>query len=95
MKSVGTDMLVDARSVKGHVVPTAEQLTEEIIMLLPAGNDTTSDALIIVIWQICRHPEVLQILKKELVKDSPIVKNTDSIIYENVISLPYLASSRD
>jgi cytochrome P450 len=95
MKSVVIDMLVDARSAKGHVVPTAEQLTEEIIMLLSAGNDTTSDALIIGIWQICRHPEVLQLLEEELVKEFPIVKNTDAIIYENVRSLPYLVSSRD
>lgn len=93
MKSVVIDMLVDANSGKGHVVPTAEQLTEEIIMLLSAGNDTTSDALIIGIWQICRHPEVLQKLEDELDIAFPSVKNTDDITYENVRSLPYMVSS--
>jgi cytochrome P450 len=93
MNSVVIDMLVDAKSAKGHVVPTAEQLTEEVIMLLSAGNDTTSDALIIGIWQICRHPEVLRLLEDELNKAFPSVKNTDSITYENLRSLPYLVSS--
>jgi cytochrome P450 len=79
MKSVVIDMLVDVMSAKGHVVPTAEQLTEEIIMLLSAGNDTTSDALIIGIWQICRHPEVLQSLEDELYREFPSVENTSSI----------------
>ena len=93
MKSVVIDILVDAKSAKGHVVLTAEQLTEEVIMLLSAGNDTTSDALIIGIWQICRYPEVLQLLEDELDNAFPSVQNADSITYENVRSLPYLVSS--
>jgi cytochrome P450 len=56
-------MLVDAKLAKGHVVPTAEQLTEQVIMLLSAGNDTTSDALIIGIWQICRLSGACSCLK--------------------------------
>jgi cytochrome P450 len=95
MKSVVIDMLVDVMSAKGHVVPTAEQLTEEVIMLLSAGNDTTSDALIIGIWQICRHPKVLQLLEDELYREFPSVENTSSITYENVRSLPYLVSSME
>ena len=90
MKSVVIDMLVDANSAKGHVVPTPEQLTEEIIMLLSAGNDTTSDALIVGLWEICRHPEVLQQLETELTERFPNVRDTDVIIYENVRDLPYL-----
>lgn len=93
MKSVVIDMLVDPKSAKGHVVPTSEQLTEEIIMLLSAGNDTTSDALIIGIWLICRHPEVLERFEQELKQAFPNAENTDAITYENVRNLPYLVSS--
>jgi cytochrome P450 len=94
MKSVVIDMLVDANSTKGHVVLTPEQLTEEIIMLLSAGNDTTSDALIIGIWQICRHSEVLQQLEDELRQTFPNVRDHDAITYDNVQNLPYLVSSK-
>ena len=92
MKSVVIDMLVNANSAKGHVVPTPEQLTEEIIMLLSAGNDTTSDAMIIGIWEVCRHSGVLQRLESELKEAFPNVQNTDAITYENVRNLPYLVS---
>jgi cytochrome P450 len=95
MRSVVIDMLLDPTSAKGHVIPTADQLTEEVIMLLSAGNDTTSDALIIGIWQICRHPEVLQLLEDELDRAFPSVINTDSMTYENARSLPYLVSYMD
>lgn len=92
MKSVVIDMLVDASAEKGHIVPTSEQLTEEMIMLLSAGNDTTSDALIIGIWQVCRHPEVLHRLEHELEIAFPSIKNSDTITYESVKPLPYLVS---
>ncbi|OAL43511.1 cytochrome P450 [Pyrenochaeta sp. DS3sAY3a] len=90
MKSVVIDMLVDSTAAKGHIVPTPDQLTEEMIMLLSAGNDTTSDALIIGIWQICRHPEVLQRLERELQTAFPSIHNSDAITYESVKSLPYI-----
>lgn len=92
MKSVVIDMLVDSTAAKGHVVPTSDQLTEEMIMLLSAGNDTTSDALIIGIWQICRHPEVLQQLELELKTAFPSIHNSDAITYEHVKPLPYIVS---
>ncbi|KAL6702550.1 hypothetical protein ACN47E_001547 [Coniothyrium glycines] len=90
VKSVVIDMLIDPSSAKGHKVPSHEQLTEEIIMLLSAGNDTTSDALIVGIWEICRNPEVHKRLETELSDVFPSVDNTDIITLENLKDLPYL-----
>lgn len=89
-KSVVIDMLVDPASAKGHTVPTPDELSEEIIMLLSAGNDTTSDALIIGLYQICRNPEILGRMEKELGDAYPNVHDTDAINYENSRNLPYL-----
>ncbi|KAF2473016.1 cytochrome P450 [Lindgomyces ingoldianus] len=88
--SVVIDMVIDPAAAKGHIVPTSDQLSEEIIMLLSAGNDTTSDALIIGIYQICRHPEVLGRLEDELTKAFPNIEDTDAINYENTKDLSFL-----
>jgi hypothetical protein len=86
-KSVVIDTLVDPTSAKDHSVLDASQLAEEVIMLLSAGNDTTSDAMIVGIYRTVRSTSVYKRLTEELITAFP--SHVD-ITYDKVKKLPYL-----
>lgn len=83
-------MLLDPASAKDHSTLNAEQLAEEVIMLLAAGNDTASDAIIVGIYQTLRNPSISQKLNQELLAAFPDI--TEEITYEKAKQLPYLVS---
>lgn len=56
--------------------------------LLTAGNDTTSNAMILGAYFICSHPQVHTRLVEELQKGFPDVHG--SIAYDEAKELPYL-----
>lgn len=85
------DMLMDPSAVKGHSLPTLEELSDELAMLLTAGSDTSSNAIISGIYYICHHVDVYQRLFEELQDAFPFL-DTD-ITYENTRKLPYLVST--
>jgi cytochrome P450 len=87
-RSVVIDLLIDPASAKDHSVLKASQLAEEAIMLLSAGNDTTSNAMIIGIYQILKHPTVYERLTTELIKAFPTAPK--GISYDEARKLPYL-----
>ncbi|KAH6666679.1 cytochrome P450 [Halenospora varia] len=70
-RSIVIDTLVDPTSAKDHSVLNGEQLADEAIMLLTAGNDTTSNAMIIGIYEVLKNGKVYEKLKKELVGSFP------------------------
>ncbi|CAG8974303.1 hypothetical protein HYALB_00011972 [Hymenoscyphus albidus] len=89
-QSVVIDTLVDPSTAKDHSVLNASELAEEVIMLLSAGNDTTSNAMISGIYQILRSPEVYKRLNEELMVNFPMLEN--EITYDRAKTLPYLSA---
>ena len=85
------EVLLDPDIAKGHVVPSAEKLNEEALMLLIAGNDTTSNAMVFGMYQICRNPAVQKRLEQELKTEYP--GSWQEIDFESLKTLPYLVSS--
>ncbi|KAK7186865.1 benzoate 4-monooxygenase cytochrome p450 [Paraphaeosphaeria sporulosa] len=89
-RSVVIDMLLDPASAKDHSTLNAAQLAEEVIMLLAAGNDTASDAIIVGIYQTLRNLSICQKLNQELLAAFPDI--TEEITYEKAKRLPYLTA---
>lgn len=89
-RSVVIDMLVDPNSAKDGSVLSPRQVNDEVIMLLTAGNDMTSNSMIMGIYQICRHPDVYERLQRELTESFPSPQS--HLGYEEVKRLPYLVS---
>ncbi|KAI1389022.1 cytochrome P450 [Hypoxylon trugodes] len=85
------DRLMDPNAVKGHVPPSLDELNDELVMLLIAGNDTTSTALIFGIYKICTCPVVEQRLTHELIEEFPSLN--EEITYDRVRKLPYLTAT--
>lgn len=82
------ERLLDPNAARGHVVPSAYDLNEEALTLLTAGNDTTSNCIILGVFLICSHPAVHMHLVEELVRTFP--EGRGSITYEKAKALPYL-----
>jgi cytochrome P450 len=57
-------------------------------MLLSAGNDTTSHAIMVGIYQILRNPKVYEKLNREL--SMSFLSLHDDITYEKAKTLTYL-----
>lgn len=76
-------------NVKNSVLNDNE-LVEEVITLLAAGNDTASDVLILGTYKILRDYEVKQKLRDELRKTFPSLN--EEITYEKVKQLPFMVS---
>lgn len=89
-RSAVIDMLMDPSSAKGHIIPTPDELNDELIVLLTAGNDTTSNSMIVGTYQICKHTEIYSKLNAELEEYFPSLN--EDITYEKAKGLPYLAS---
>lgn len=81
---------MDPNAAKDHKVPSIEELNDELVMLLTAGNDTTSTALIFGIWQVYTHAEIYQRILRELMEEFPSLD--EEITYERARKLPYLVS---
>ncbi|KAI0553291.1 cytochrome P450 [Xylaria curta] len=84
------DLLLDPNSIKDYVVPNMEELNNEIVMLLAAGNDTTSNAMIFGAYHIGNDPKIQYRLSRELRDEFP--KFEEGILYDQAKSLPYLAA---
>lgn len=81
-------MLMDPKAAKDHQVPNLEELNDELVMLLTAGNDTTSTALIYGLYQVYTKPAVYAKIFRELSEEFPSLE--EEITYERVRKLPYL-----
>ncbi|KAI0199505.1 cytochrome P450 [Astrocystis sublimbata] len=84
------DRLIDASAMDGSNPLNLEELNDELVMLLIAGNDTTSHALIFGIYKICSIPAVRERLTRELRDEFPSI--TDKITYDRARSLTYLTA---
>ncbi|RWA04976.1 hypothetical protein EKO27_g10123 [Xylaria grammica] len=89
-RSAVIDVLMDPTNVESHNVPSLDELNDEILMLLIAGNDTTSNAVIFAIYQIATHSTVRQRLFKELKEALPSLGEKGWITYDQAKRLPYL-----
>ena len=65
-----------------------EELTAEALTQLIAGSDTTSNSSCALMYNVLKHPYVLEKLQKEI--DAAIPDGVDVPTYESVKSLPYL-----
>lgn len=63
-------------------------LNEEVLMLMGAGNDTTSNAMILGMYHICRSSQAQMRLEAELEAAYPLPGQ--AITYASVKQLPYL-----
>lgn len=91
-RSAVIDMLIDPEATQGYQVPAKNEVSDELSMLLTAGSDTSSTAIISAIYYIRRHEQVLACLQKELVEAFPSLQET--ITYEKAKELPYLVSQK-
>ncbi|KGO74014.1 Cytochrome P450, E-class, group I [Penicillium italicum] len=89
-RSAVIDMLVDPAATKDYKVPAKNEVSDELTMLLTAGSDTSSTAIISAIYYIKRHEKVLSGLCEELTKAFPSLE--EEITYEKVKELPYLTA---
>jgi cytochrome P450 len=84
------ERLLDPSSAKGHKVPSSLELRDEALILLTAGNDTVSNAMILGLYEVLNAPEVHAKLVREVLATNP---NLDRhITYEEVRNLPYLTA---
>lgn len=67
---------------------TIDRLTEEGILFVVAGNETTGNALSIITYHILSNPKVLAKLKKELVDFMPDPSTVAK--WQALEKLPYL-----
>ena len=81
---------MDPASAKGYVPLCLEHLNEEILVLLGAGNDTTSNAMILGMYHICRRPKIQRRLEAELEATYP--NSAHVITFASAKQLPYLVS---
>ncbi|KAI1318724.1 cytochrome P450 [Xylariaceae sp. FL0255] len=84
------DLLRDPNAATGHVVPSLEALNDEVAILLTAGNDTTSNALLFGVYSICSDERVLELLRKELRTVFP--SSSRRVTYEECRGLRYLTA---
>ncbi|KAI9708134.1 MAG: hypothetical protein M1812_008121 [Candelaria pacifica] len=71
---------------------TVDRLTEEGILFVVAGNETTGNALSIMTFYILSNPTILQNLRKELIQIMPDPKTLAT--WQELEKLPYLVSNR-
>jgi cytochrome P450 len=57
-------MLIDATDDKGAM--SDAQLRDELLTLMAAGHETTSNALTWALWRMAKHPEVAAAVRKEV-----------------------------
>ncbi|KAM3426659.1 hypothetical protein NHJ13734_009333 [Beauveria thailandica] len=90
-RSAVIDMLmVHPAATKDYKVPAKAEVSDELTMLLTAGSDTSSTAIISAIYYIQRHKNVLSELRSELRRAFPSLQ--DEINYEKAKELPYLTA---
>ena len=82
------EQLLNPNAARGHTVPNATELNEEAMTILTAGNDTTSNAMILGAYFICSHPQVHTRVVEEL--ENRFSNIHDSITYDETKNLPYL-----
>ena len=63
--------MLNPKAAEGHVVPAAEGVNDEALMLLTAGNDTTATAMILGLYELCSRPNVKTRIEKELLEAFP------------------------
>jgi cytochrome P450 len=81
------EALYQGKTSKGQRAVDFENLCEEVVTLTTAGGDTTSSALILGIYQICRNVKIYTQLEEELMSS---FSSTSPITYEQARRLPYL-----
>jgi cytochrome P450 len=84
------ERLLDSSSAKGHKVPNSLELRDEALILLTAGNDTVSNAMILGLYEVLNAPEVHDKLIQEILAASPDLDR--NLTYEVVRNLPYLTA---
>ncbi|KAH7115002.1 cytochrome P450 [Dendryphion nanum] len=84
------ERLLDPTSAKGHRVPTSKELTDEALMLLTAGNDTVSNAMILGLYEVLSAPAVQAEMVSEIVAANPNLG--EELGYEQVRSLSYVTA---
>ena len=82
------ERLLDPLSAKGYEVVDQRILQEKVLMLIGAGKDTTSNALILGLYHICKNLDIQLKLKAELVGAFPGAMS--EITYSRARKLPYL-----
>ena len=86
--SVVIERLLNPESAKGYEVVDRRTLQEEVLILIGAGNDTTSNALILGLHLICKNPHVQTRLHAELIEAFP--DSLSEITYSRAQKLPFL-----
>ncbi|KAH9062299.1 putative cytochrome P450 [Lactarius vividus] len=82
--------LLNPEAIKGHPVPTAQQLLNEAEVLFSAGSHTVGTVLMTGVYHLLHNPETKQRLVDEIRSAWPVLDNPPS--YEALEKLPFLAT---
>ncbi|KAH9042852.1 cytochrome P450 [Lactarius hengduanensis] len=83
--------LLNPEAIKGHPVPTAQQLLNEAEVLFSAGSHTVGTVLMTGVYHLLHNPETKQRLVDEVRSTWPVLDSPPS--YEELEKLPFLASA--
>ena len=84
--------LLSPDAAEGHVVPTVDDLTDEVYIILAAAADTTGNAMTIATYNVVRNLTIYDRLTTELREAFP--DPDDDMDYVVLEKLPYLVSMR-
>ena len=82
--------LLNPEAIKGHSVPSKEQLLHEAELLFAAGSHTVGTALMTGVHHLLRNPETKKRLMDEIRSSWPVLDKPPS--YDVLEKLPFLAS---
>jgi cytochrome P450 len=82
--------LLNPEAIKGHSVPSKEQLLHEAELLFSAGSHTVGTALMTGVHHLLQNPEIQNRLVDEIRSAWPVLDKPPS--YDVLEELPFLAS---
>lgn len=82
------DVMLNPNLEKGQWTPSVQVMTEEALLLLLAGTDTTTNILITAVYNLLSHPDKLALLKTELRSAMP--NKEEGLEWAALERIPYL-----
>lgn len=80
------DMLINARYEDTQLPMSDEQLVDEMLILFIAGHETTANALSFIFFEISRHPEAEEKLRKEITAEGNTLFSPESLMKKSYTS---------
>lgn len=89
-KSLTIDQIV-SKNLKVYILKYSTSFrfqVAQVFLFFVAGFDTSSSAMMFMLYELARHPEIQDKLRNEI--DEVLKKDDDKITYENIKEITYL-----